>query len=296
MRPNLHYYNAQYAQPFCATSTLWKKSIFPWNNQHMPHSMSNCRRAFEGRVPCNPERQPAPGMLQPPSPTQPCPLRRRPSCRKIRTPPKPPRSVESHTCRGYCDQPEPSCSRGGYDYELRDRAIDCIRGRLEDMEPRLGCVGEKLQRVTDDMANFRDLLTTRRRDIEDLEGTVFEKIGETEERLNFHVRECTETKATVAADLGCLKHSVTDYMRQISERLDCRDEALDQFRGKISRQMEAIVKQVCARSSDVSELRYQVRRTMVVHLWVLFEQILTYTSAGKWQFSNAGVTQIILKK
>lgn len=136
----------------------------------------------------------------------------RPDCerRRIHPPPsqlperpqKAARRPVERACRGLrprCDEAdlhEPFC--GSFDYELHETAIQASRTELEYVEPRLGCVGEKLQRVTDDMHKFRELLTARRRKIEDLEANVHERIGKTEEQLICQVQKHQATVTTVS--------------------------------------------------------------------------------------------------
>ncbi|OQV21675.1 hypothetical protein BV898_04250 [Hypsibius exemplaris] len=300
--------------------------------------MSSSRRAFEERVQirCTSVERRAP----------------RRNCRKkiVEIRPK-----ESNVCRGYCSPAkvpvEVLCvsAEPSFDYSFQDNAIEQLKCKLEDIEPRPCGVGEKLARVTDDMTEFRELLTARRREIEDLEVAIYERLGKTEEQLTYQVREFTGNRSTISADertdrstvsadgrtdrstvfadgridgstvsadgrtdrlrvsadgrtdhsivsadgrtdcstvsadewtdrskvsangvairqalnsivseVGCLKKDVMENLCQINKRMECHDEAIDTFCEEITLQIQKFGEQICARRTDVKELRYQV--------------------------------------
>jgi archaellum component FlaC len=181
-----------------------------------------------------------------------------------------PRNVESLVTLQDMELADGPC--GNIGDENCDRTVQTLKVKLEEIEPRLGCVGEKLQRVAEEMQKFRELLTVRRREIEDLEAGVHERIEKTEEQLFTQVCNFTENRAAVSADavsvrktlhsikseVGFLKNWVTENLRQIKARLESRDQAIDCFREEICQRIRKFEDLIAAQGGDVQELRHQV--------------------------------------
>ncbi|GAU88129.1 hypothetical protein RvY_00881 [Ramazzottius varieornatus] len=152
------------------------------------------------------------------------------------------------------------------DFENHDMSLEFLRSKMEDMEPKVAGVGGKLQKVTEEVERLRELVTARRREIEDLESSISKRVNRTEDQVSTFVQEYsdhkTETLAVrqslthIGSEIACLKKWVMDNVQEITNRLDLQDQQFHGFKDDLLKRVERTVRE--ATRSEMKELRYQV--------------------------------------
>ncbi|XP_055341347.1 uncharacterized protein LOC129590243 [Paramacrobiotus metropolitanus] len=180
---------------------------------------------------------------------------------------------------------------------MRISRVQAMKKRLDDLEPKVNCIDQKMDYVRDSTDKLRDGLLTRRKEVEDLEKGLIDRVARTEQKVQNFSREISDFKVdsetdnaalrqsvtSLTAEVACMRTWVLENLRQIHTKLDVKEQEHSHFKGHFHERLSGCEQGCAMRTDDLHCLKAEVDAKFAA-----IKEALSGQFPSRWSRSSDG--------